>query len=349
MPSRVARLTGLVIATVLLACSDSGPDAKTTEDASAAEAEGGTAVVDGGKVPAATADAGRDAGPSRVAAGSDAGPSGDASADARTPSSATGDAATPSGPDAGARAYSTDRSQFFGDSRCDRDTFLLCEDFESEAPGSPADPSVWQTPDDRLRVDATRAARGAHALSVVTRSNEGTHFIRSSKIAPAAKKKLWGRLFFWVQSPRPGSFSHWTAIEATGVHPAGGTARTRVGGIHIPGVENRLDFNYDIWGGRPAGFHEVGFEVVGQDLPDATWHCLEWMFDVGAREARIFRDGKEETKLAASKSIDGIALDFPEIDGINIGMAIYQDIKADTWKVWIDEVAIDLQRIGCSN
>jgi len=346
MVVRVRRSSwGVLLCLLVAACGGTDPD--TSVDGGAVD------VRDAGSAPGPKPDAGSDASRATDAARSTDAARADAArdaerADANTPTP-RGDASTAATRDGGPRAYSTQRDEFFGDPRCERDTFLLCEDFESEAAGAPADPQVWQTPNDRLRVDSTRAARGAKALSVTTRSNEGTHFIRTTKTLPATRKKMWGRLFFWVQPPRPTAFSHWTTIEATGVHPAGGTARTRVGGIHVPGVENRLDFNYDIWGGRPAGFKEVGYELVGQDLPDASWHCLEWMIDVPAREVRIFRDGSEETKLAASKSIDGIALDFPDIDGLNIGMSIYQDIKSDSWKVWIDEIAIDVQRIGCSN
>jgi len=276
----------------------------------------------------------------------DAGPASDSAVvDAGTPR----DAATPPAPsDGGERTYSKNRDEFFGAPRCTGSSFLLCEDFESESPGSKADSALWSTTDQRIVVDATRAARGAHSLKVSTNSSEGTHFIRTSKFVASAQDKHWGRLFFWVAAPRPGKFSHWTVIEGTGVHPAGGTARIRFGGIHVPGVENRLDFNYDIWGGRPSGFHEVGYELVGQDTKDGMWHCLEWTFDIPGREARLFRDGNEETKLHASKTIDNIALDFPKLDGLNIGMAIYQDIGGDSWNVWIDEIAVDSKRIGCS-
>ncbi len=324
---------------VLAACHDSS---KGLGDRAASQGDAASGLArDAGD--AATGIMSGDASTGADASTRDASASADGSAD----ESGTHDARALPGDGGSARSFSTDRGEFFGAPRCIPGVFLLCEDFESEAPGAPADPDVWQTMDDRIRVDAARAARGAQALHVVTHSNESTHFIRTTQIAPATK--LWGRLFFWVEPPRPTAFSHWTVIEATGAHPAGGSARIRFGGIHVPNVENRLDFNYDIWGGQPAGFHEVGRELTGHDTADSTWHCLEWLFDVNAREARLFRDGSEETGLHAMQSIDGIALDFPTLDGLNIGMAIYQDIGNSSWSVWIDEVAVDRERIGCSN
>lgn len=327
-----------VVALVLASCDDDG----SVPDVTAA---------DTGSYDAASARAASDVGVDAHSADRDASAASDAKPreDARTPDDAASgsDSGSATARDAAGRSFSTDRGEFFGAPRCANDSFLLCEDFESEAVGAHADPAVWQTLDERISVDDTRAARGARALHVITHSDEGTHFIRTTDLTPATK--LWGRLFFWVEPPRPTAFSHWTVIEGTGMHPAGGTARIRFGGIHVPNVENRLDFNYDIWGGRPANFHEVGHELMGHDTADSTWHCLEWLFDVSGREARLFRDGVEEAGLHAKDSIDGIALDFPTLDGLNIGMAIYQDIGSSSWNVWIDEVAFDAQRIGCSN
>jgi hypothetical protein len=336
-PSRAPCLV-FFTACLLLACSDTPPP--TESDASAA--------------------AGHDAPDAATHTGGN-GQEGDAATrprDASLPERSDAQVVAPPAdaalPDAGtaprepgqARSYTTDRTQFFGTPRCGLDTFLLCDDFEGAPAGGKANSALWSTMGERITVDATRAARGKQSLHVTTRSNENLHFIRTTKVVPAAKNKLWGRLFFWVAT-RPTKFSHWTTIEATGIHPKGGTARMRFGGIHVPNVENRLDFNYDIWGGRPDGFHEVGRELVGKNLPDGTWHCLEWLLDVPAREARLFRDGTEESGVASSKSIDGIALDFPIIDGLNIGMSIYQDIGSSSWDVWIDEVAVDVARIGC--
>jgi len=263
----------------------------------------------------------------------------DAGLDATTPPARANDAG---------RTFDTDRATFFGAPRCDRDRFVLCEDFESEQPGQPADPMVWYTMGPRITVDDTRAARGTRSLHVQTGSTETVHFIRTPRVVPAARTRMWGRLFLWVAPPRPGKFSQWTVIEATGSHASGGTARVRFGGVHIPSVENRLAFNYDIWGARVPAFREVRRELAGRDTSDGVWHCLEWMMDGGQREARLFRDGVEETGLAVKESIDGVALDFPSFDGLNIGMANYQSIGADSWNVWIDEVAVDTQRIGCS-
>lgn len=327
-------LLGLLPAVGPFGCAESAAFDKETSGATVAD--GGAMIDLDASVPVP------EAGPSDAMLADDAAPLVDA---APVP-----DAMGPllQAPDGG-RLYATDRSTFFGPPRCQSERFVLCEDFESEQPGNPADSEVWQTMGPRLLVDDARAARGARSLHVVTGSSESLHFIRTTQVVPAVRTRMWGRLFLWIEPPRPAMFSHWTVIEATGAHPLGGTARVRFGGIHIPNVENRLDFNYDIWGQRPAGFREVSRELAGKDTPHGVWHCLEWMMDAGQREARLFRDGVEETRLTVRESIDGIALDFPSFDGLNIGMATYQSLGADTWSIWIDEVAVDTQRIGCSN
>jgi Fe-S cluster biosynthesis and repair protein YggX len=60
------------------------------------------------------------------------------------------------------------------------------------------------------------------------------------------------------------------------------------------------------------------------------------------------RDSGRERFVLPAAQFDKVALDFPKMDGLNIGMSIYQDIGGDSWKVWIDEIAVDTKRIGCS-
>ena len=317
-PSSLVLLAACAACTGNIADTDSGAhDAARVGDAAPAMESDSASPSDSGPAPTDETDGAAPRGPSDGGAlGSDA-----ASADAEV--------------------GSTNPDDFFGAPRCAAHDFLLCEDFESEASGAVADPALWETLGERILVDGTRAARGTRALHVVTRSNEALHFIRTTGIAAQVATGLWGRMFVWFESPRPTHFSHWTMFEATGTHPAGGTARTRFGGIHIPGVENRLDFNYDIWGDRPEGFHEIGRELEGVDTPDGTWHCFEWKLDVPAREARFFWNGREQAGLYfKDASSDGIPLDLPAIDGVNIGMAVYQDLGSDEWNLWIDEIAI---------
>lgn len=241
---------------------------------------------------------------------------------------------------------STDPAFFYGDSRCADADLVLCDGFEDVAAGGTADPAIWTTSDDRLLVEEGQHARGQRALHVVTHSTEALHFIRTTTVAPALSHRMWGRLFFRKDGTRPGAFNHWTVAEATGIVPEGGTGRIRYGGIMVPDVVDHYIFNYDIWGDRPEGFHEVGAEDQ-VDIPDHAWHCIEWMFDVDTREARFYRDAVEDPGLEAAGRIDDIDLAFPPMDGLNIGWAIYQDIGADEWDVWIDEVAADDERIGC--
>lgn len=288
-------------------------------------------------------DAGRDAGPTDQGSVND---SGAGPVDLGFPDGGVVPDAAPNDvgvtPDSGVDPFSTDRGLFFGGARCAGSGLAFCEDFETGA----LDTGRWQAIGERLTVENGQAARGTYALHVVTQSTEALHFIRTTQTAPAFSRQMWGRLFFRTEGPRPTAFNHWTVVEATGTVPEGGTGRIRYGGIHIPDVVNHFLFNYDIWGDRPATFHEVGAEN-DVEVPDGTWHCIEWYFDVDAQQARFFHDGTERPELGAEDLIDGIDLAFPEMDGLNVGWAIYQDIGASTWDAWVDEIAVDDTRIGC--
>ncbi len=62
----------------------------------------------------------------------------------------------------------------------------------------------------------------------------------------------------------------------------------------------------------------------------------------------MWKDGVELPALHATSPFNGVAFKMPVFDALNIGWAHYQNPEAG-FEVWVDEVAVDAQRIGCNN
>jgi hypothetical protein len=221
---------------------------------------------------------------------------------------------------------------------------MLVEGFESAQDGQPPDPAIWAG--GKVTVGSVRAARGTKALHVLP-FNSGSFLIRETKTFPALARSFYTRIFLWVEQ-QPGAASagnlyHWTTIEAS--DQAGGGGRViRLGG-HIDNQVmggNWLRFNYNT---HVNG--ETGKSDVNAIIPPKTWTCLEAYFDMGAQEARFWMNDMERPALHWKASDPKFP--FPAaVQSLSFGWAEYQGTPKP-FEVWIDEIAIDAQPIGCAN
>jgi hypothetical protein len=97
---------------------------------------------------------------------------------------------------------------------------------------------------------------------------------------------------------------------------------------------------------RPTAAGETGLSDPTAVVEPKKWHCIEVYFDMTASEARIWLDDVERTKLHWQNNMPG-AFTFPAaIRSLSFGWVEYQPPQTP-WDVWIDEIAVDGQRIGC--
>jgi hypothetical protein len=85
-------------------------------------------------------------------------------------------------------------------------------------------------------------------------------------------------------------------------------------------------------------------------VPVQSWVCLEWMWKGDTNEGKLWWDGVEHPSLATSPSKHGGSGTWalPPFDSMWVGWWLYQeDPVPDHYDVWIDEVAVDYERIGC--
>ena len=311
--------------------SGSGGRPSSAGSSGASAGRGGTNASAGRGGSSAPSDAGLDA-------AADAGPQDAAPQDAANPSDLPVD--------------TTDRELFFGDARCDGLDVLLCESFEDvdegALPGAPfavrAYPALGNAGAPTMAVDDARAARGARSLHLVV-DDRAEAYLRVTSLFPEHSGRLFGRVFFYAAAPLPeiGDTVHWNVVEGTGPNGQGGTKFVRYGGTYNEFDNGGYIFNFD-QRPRPSGFNELA-RGDSHNIETGKWICVEWSFT--ANETRLYRDGTEVAAARGSSPINDTEFTFPTYDGLNIGWAIYQVVETP-FEVWIDEIALDDERIGCA-
>ena len=249
----------------------------------------------------------------------------------------------------GGRDLATDRTRFFGASRCAGAGLQLCEDFERGT----LDTGTWRVSGTAPVIDEAQAARGKKALHVTVNGN-GPSYIKETRTFPAPNNTYYGRMFVTFHSlpAAPLTYAHWTFIAASGTGVSG---EIRVSGqlqngVNLFGVgtDNRTDRNgTGDWtnpdkdpGGHPAA------------VPVDRWICIEWMHKGDASsETRFWWDGVEHPSLYTSPAVahggnPGQPFILPQFTSVWVGWQEYQT-TTQKFELWIDEVAIDGARIGC--
>jgi len=231
---------------------------------------------------------------------------------------------------------------FFGDSRCTPD-LLLCEDFEAAS----LDTTRWQIQSSGANpvIDDTRAARGMRSVHFATDDN-GLSLIHTTEPFPVANNRYYGRLFVWFDSmPTAPEWAHWTIAAS---ETDADDTEIRVGGQYDNTI-NRFGVGTDH---GPTGDWTNLDEDPGDPVPVRTWVCVEWLHDGAADVTDFWWDGVARPSLHTTATDHGGSSSaeylMPDIDSMFVGWWLYQaGTVPDHFDVWIDEVAIDDERIGC--
>lgn len=293
----------------------------------------GTAVDDGGGGRVTNDDGGGGGG-----AGDDASAAGDGSPG--------GDGASPDAAPGG-RDLSSDRTKFFGASRCAQAGVQLCEDFESGT----LDKAVWSVTGTAPVIDSLQHARGSKALHI-TKNGNGSSYIKETKTFPEPNDTYWGRIFVMFKSlpTAPGmTYAHWTFAAASGTGVSGEIrlgGQLQSGANHFGvGTDNRVDAK------GTGDWTSSDKDPNGTPLavPTGQWLCIEWLHSGATNETRFFWDAVEHPSLYTSSTVHGGNTNpyvLPQFTNLWIGWAEYQT-SAETFEMWIDEIAIDTERMGC--
>ena len=229
---------------------------------------------------------------------------------------------------------------------CTAGRFLLCEGFEGPVGNTP--PSGW-TRQGNATIAADQAARGAHALKLTPAADKGYGFFVYGN-AESFGAAHWGRIFYRVQVPPPDAFVHATMAAYQGDGPEIGAATFRVVDtvkMAAPASTHQFLYNVQITGGS-----EFGKEGPYNWTFDGKWHCAEWFVDGANQAYQFFQDGSEVTQMriqngAGNYGSGSNRTNLPMMfSDFRVGWTTYQTASPG-FTAWIDEVAIDSQRVGC--
>lgn len=225
---------------------------------------------------------------------------------------------------------------------------LLCEDFEAHAvdaaPGAP-----WQvsTQQGALTVDDAMAYSGNQSVHITIEGGDGTYrrafmSIEGAPVFPIPSGVVWGRMMMNLVAWPPGAV-HWTNIQGEGdVEGMGFRGLYRYGGMN----DGRVLANYETQG--------VGSDCWrnSETVMPTGWTCLEWHFDTATDTMELYVDGALLDDATVVGQGDGCVNHgtgdnwyAPVFDTMRLGWEHYQ--QTDAKELWIDDVALDDERIGC--
>ena len=232
---------------------------------------------------------------------------------------------------------------------CPPGKYLLCESFDDTEVGQI--PRGWTRHGDPIGVADDAAVSGTHSLKM------GPIAVWERRIyhdAAVLGSGHWGRIRFKVQLPVPDAFVHSTIVALYGKGPTTGDQEVRVvdtvkedlDGFNNDGNGNHFQYLYNV---QPMG-PEFG---TGSDYNwkfDDQWHCAEWRIDAPTQSYDFYIDGSLVEQISIANGPGNYAgSEIPDaFSEVRIGWINYQDAPPG-FTAWIDDVALDDQRIGCQD
>jgi hypothetical protein len=226
----------------------------------------------------------------------------------------------------------------------------LCDGFES----GKLDDAIWKTvtngPSPSIKVDAVHAHTGTYALHLtVTPGDQSAAQITESVTFPATDDAFYTRIWAYVSPAvawpaNPPDF-HTGFIIASGDNDLGHVELAVGANLSPSSAAGPMHYlGYSIYRGPP--YDEFGPRSQTVVVNDA-WTCIE-LFESGkggaAAVRRIWADGTELPEQ--NDTFDGQAP--PRFDLVSIGIWEYHPTPSLS-DMWIDDVRVSSQRIGCGS
>ena len=220
---------------------------------------------------------------------------------------------------------------------CAGQSYLLCDDFESIAAGSPPDTSLWKVnaaTGAKATVDRTHVAHGNNAVHLSMPKGATNVTLNETKTfpPPAGTDTLFGRAYFYVPAGTVFPTAHTNFFEGDG----------KVGNV-------AGNYRYGLGGGKFFANYNPGDPGKTSKTAPAvgTWTCLEWEFAGDTNEMHFWVDETELTDVAIpSTGVNGNVWTAPKFDSLYVGWITYES-QQTVFDVWYDDIAIDVKKIGC--
>jgi len=239
----------------------------------------------------------------------------------------------------------------------------VCEDFESLALGAyPNDNpnSAWTTELSgkntdglRLEIDDSRASSGTKAAKITVPPGEIVTAMleRRDSALFATEGGFYARMMMYLDGVPSGDRRlHYALMQLSGFHARGekqGQLRHSIGG-----QPDRMR-NLMLWPYERGRLMDCAKDSDTQ-IPSKRWACLEWHVDPQANSIEIWLDGTKQVDnswIGAPEGgkclrdqLNGV-WEVPSVQIMRFGWQHYHHINGMT--LWLDDLALDKQRIGC--
>jgi hypothetical protein len=217
-----------------------------------------------------------------------------------------------------------------GESLCVAANVIFCDGFEN---GS----SAWTptTASGSVAVDSSKAYRGAHSLHAQTEAVTGTSQPKigagyTHLFVPSPSFPLFARMFVYMPSPVQPSVGAFVNVLQSIPPYAGVQLNERPPGGFIGGTGyNGLDTDWS---------------AASDLLPTDSWSCVE--IEIDGPPTNTVHVYLWDTELTAMR--EPLPASVPPLGLLNVGLAYFAANAQPAYDLWIDEVAVDGSRIGCS-
>jgi hypothetical protein len=218
-------------------------------------------------------------------------------------------------------------------SLCGKPGLLFCDGFENGLLSW--GPSV--SPRATIVIDDGRAFRGTHSahaqIAAVTGNDQPTLGAAFEHTFPVPlPSPLYVRMFVFLPSPIPPSVGAFLNV-VEGIAP-------------FAGVQLNFRPPTGALGGTSYNGPNDDWSSQGDSLPTGSWQCIELELEGRSDKvvAHTFLGGVELAGM--QHTIDG---NVPPLGILAVGLSFFQANVQPQTDLWIDEVAADANRIGCTN
>lgn len=234
------------------------------------------------------------------------------------------------------------------------DSLALCDGFEAAPAGGAPDAARWSiggpncfSGAGQAVVDASQAHSGSHSVRITPGSDYCGHaFIQNTTISQLGNVR-YGRFYIRLQNPLTDAH-----VTFASMREANDSSDSHSEELRIGGQSGVLDWNRSKDDATLPTLSPQGI-AMSRTLPAQTWTCIEFRIDQSSGSIQTWVDGEAPAGLQA----DGVATADvdqawinqypawrPALSDLKLGWEAY---GGATNTVWIDDVALDDQRIGC--
>ncbi len=225
----------------------------------------------------------------------------------------------------------------------DASGLLLCEDFES----GEIDGAIWEIVESNggsVAVVDDRPGLGIYSMRADLALDNGSDArirTRPGVVFPVPGNHVFGRALVWISADALLGHRHGYFVAVTMLN--GSVAEYRLDGTFY-GDDPLWDSRYTHASVQQHG----GLRKYGPDVVTEQWQCIEWEWNGANNEMRYWFDGVDAPQMTVDGSENPPYRAPPEFTTFGAGWRGFQaEAGASAYSVWVDEIALASERIGC--